>query len=74
MATKKQQMVIVEAKTDKGKEKISYHGDKWYFRGEVENLKFNRTQGPSIVVLSRDGSKILFIKKQNDPDLTYRIV
>lgn len=74
MATKKVTYVCVEAKTEKGKEKLGYHGDKWEYRGEVENLKFVRSQGPSIVVRSRDGKKILFIKKQNDPDLTYRIL
>lgn len=73
-AKKKEQFVILEAKTDKGKEKIGYHGEKWVFRGEVENLKFNRRQGPSIVVRSRDGSRILFIKKQDDPDIKYRML
>jgi hypothetical protein len=74
MATKKRIIVIVEAKTEKGKEKIGYHGDKWEHRGEIENLKFLRSQGPSIVVRSRDGSKILFIKKENDPHFIYRVV
>jgi hypothetical protein len=74
MANKKITYVIIEAKTDKGKEKLGYHGDKWEYRGEVETLKFVRSQGPSIVVRSRDGKKILFIKKQDDPDLKYRIV
>lgn len=75
MATKKkEQFVILEAKTDKGKEKLGYHGEKWVFREEIENLKFCRQQGPSIVVRSRDGSKVLFIKKQDDPDITYRMV
>jgi hypothetical protein len=74
MAAKKQRYVILEAKTEKGKEKIGYHGEKWEFRDEIDNLKFVRSQGPSIVVRSRDGSKILFLKKEGDPDITYRFV
>ena len=74
MAAKKQKIVILTAKTDKGKEKIDYHGEKWYLRDEVSNMRLVRSQGPSLVVRSRDGSKILFIKKQDDPDIEYRIV
>ncbi len=74
MAAKKQTIVILQAKTEKGKEKISYHGEKWYLKEEVATMKLVRSQGPSLVVRSRDGSKILFIKKQDDPDIEYRIV
>lgn len=74
MAAKKQTIVILSAKTDKGKDKIAYHGEKWYLKEEISNLRFVRSQGPSLVVRSRDGSKILFIKKQDDPDIEYRIV
>ncbi len=74
MATKKQKIVILTAKTEKGKEKISYHGDRWYLREEVAAMKLLRSQGPSLVVRSRDGTKVLFIKKQNDPDIEYRII
>lgn len=73
-STKREKFVILEAKTDKGKEKLGYHGDKWILRDEIENLKFDRRQGASIVVRSRDGSKILFIKKTDDPDFNFRIV
>lgn len=74
MATKKQIIVILTAKNDKGKEKIAYHGEKWYLREEITTMRLVRSQGPSLVVRSRDGSKILFIKKQDDPDIEYRIV
>lgn len=74
MASKKETYVILEAKNEKGKAKIGYHGEKWIYRGDIDNLKFVRSQGPSIVARSRDGKKVLFIKKQDDPDLKYRIL
>jgi len=74
MAAKKQKAVILTAKTEKGKEKIGYHGEKWYFKEEIATMKFVRSAGPFIVVRSRDGSKILILKKQDDPDIEYRIV
>lgn len=74
MASKKQTVVILQAKTEKGKEKIAYHGEKWYLKEEITTMRLVRSAGPSLVVRSRDGSKILFIKKQDDPDIEYRIV
>jgi membrane protein implicated in regulation of membrane protease activity len=73
-ARKKEQFVVVEARTAKGKAKMSYHGEKWEYRGDVDNMQFYRRQGPSIVVRSQDGSQVLFIRKQDDPDFTYRMV
>ena len=74
MATKKKQIVILTAKTDKGKEKLSYHPEKWLFIEEVDRRKFSREQGPFIVVRSSDGKAVLLIKKVDDRDIAYRMV
>ena len=70
----KEQYVLVSAKTDKGKDKISYHGEKWLFREEVTQLKFTREPGPFLIFRSRDGTRVLFVKKQDDTDIAYRFV
>lgn len=74
MRTKTPTIVIVEAKTEKGKSKISYHGERWYLVEVVEKLKFSRIPGPYVIVKSRDGASVLCIKQENDLDFQYRIL
>lgn len=70
----KSKWVKLDATSDAGRDKIRQYTDKWEYRGEIEGLRYIRDQGPSIVVRSRDGSKIIFIKKQNDPNFKFRMV
>lgn len=70
---KTEKYVIITPKSDNGKERISYHGERWIFREEKESLKFVRG-GPFIGVVSSDGKVCLYIKKANDPDFDIRFL
>jgi len=73
MAAKKQNLIILEPKTEIGKERIGYHGERWYL---IDKLipKFARTKGECYVCRSRDGSKVLMVRVENDPDIAYRLL
>lgn len=74
MANKKEKVAILEPKNEEAKQKLGYHGSKWYVRGEVNGLRLVRTQKESYVLRSRDGTKILFVQKQNDPYFKVRVL
>lgn len=74
MAAKKKTLIVLEPKNDKAREKLGYHGSSWYFRGIEEKLKFARFKGKCLAAISRDGSKVIYISEENDPDFEYRIV
>ena len=65
---KKNQIAILSAKTEAGKLKLSYHGEKWHII-EIAIPKLIRSKGECYVCRSRDGSKILFIPITGDPDI-----
>lgn len=67
------QYVGLDAKTEIGQQKLGYHGSKWLHLGE-EVPKYARYQGLCLVLRSRDGSKVLFVRKCNDPDLSWRML
>lgn len=74
MGKKKQVFAILEPKNDEARSKLAHHGEKWHFLEEIPNLKYVRSQGPSVVVRSRDGTKVLFIKKLDDPYFKYYLI
>ena len=69
---KKEKFVILVPKTDTGKEKLSYHGDKWIIRSLSKDVKFVRTREENYGLISRDGKKFMFVGKENDPDFAVR--
>lgn len=66
--SKKEKYAVLTPKTEEANKKLSYHGNRWLLKGEVESLKFSRTVGPFYLLISRDGKKCLHIQKTNDPD------
>jgi hypothetical protein len=73
MAAKKQILIVLTPKNSAAKEKLTYHGEVWDFRGEIPHLRYNRAKGACLIARSKDGSKILFISKENDCDFDYRL-
>jgi hypothetical protein len=74
MREKKQTYVIITPKNDKAVERMSYHGDRWILRETKEKLTFSTVSEPHYCLLSRDGNKILLIKKTNDSDFDVRVI
>jgi hypothetical protein len=72
MANKKEKYIVLTPKNDNGKKKMDYHGDRWLLRDEVDKLKFSREPGPFYIIMSRDGKKVLHVKKDGDPDFNVR--
>lgn len=66
--------IVLTAKTAVGKEKLSYHGERWILKGKTEKLKFTRDPGPWLIVISRDGKKCIHIKEKDDLDFTTRML
>jgi hypothetical protein len=66
-----QKYVILTPKTEKGTQRLGNHGTKWVFRG-VGEMKFVRTNGPIIRVMSLNGDSILCIQEREDVDFEWR--
>lgn len=72
---KKIRYALLEGKSEKGIKKLGHrNGEKWIVTGEVEGLKFVRSQGPSYVMTSRDGLAVIFVKKTNEIDYNFRLL
>lgn len=71
---KKEPLVELTPKNESGKKRMSYHGNRWVLRQEVETLGGCRIPGPWLGVRSRDGKTFLWIHKNNDTDFTVREV
>lgn len=71
---KHEPMIYLEPKTEEGKKKLAYHGNKWYLRGTETSLKIANRGVPVYVCRSRDGSKILFVRQKDDPDFNVRLL
>lgn len=67
MRQKKEHYIILTPRNDAAKLKMAHHGDKWIIREELEFIKFLREPGPWLKLVSRNGEKVLFVKKNNDP-------
>lgn len=72
MASKKEKIIVLTPKTDAGRKKLDYHGERWLFRHMTDNIKFSREPGPWYVLMSRDGKKVLHVKQDADPDFDVR--
>lgn len=68
----KQQYIILTPKTDKGRQRIGNHGERWIYRG-IADMKFVRT-GPVMRVMSTNGDVVLCIQEKNDPDFDTRLI
>lgn len=66
--------VEITPKNESGKKRMAHHGSRWIFRSESDTIKFSREPGPWVGLMSRDGKDFLWIKKNNDPDFTIRMV
>lgn len=55
-------------KTEKGKEKLGSHGSRWVWRDTVAKLKYSSLPGPFLVLRSRMGNAVLFVKEEDDPN------
>lgn len=64
--------IILSPKSDKGKEKLSYHSPRWKYLGE-EQHRLIRSKGLCLVCRSPDGKQIILVQKENDPDFDYRL-
>ena len=74
MAARKIPTIRLEARNDKAKANLGYHGDAWYLMEENHILKYNKIKGKCYVLRSRDGTKVLFVSMENDPDYGIRKV
>ncbi len=72
--TPPQSMVILTPKNDKGKAKLAHHGEKWKCLGVQDGLKFSMDESRHMRLISRDGSKLIFVKECDDPDFESRFV
>lgn len=66
--------VVLTPKNDAAKKKMDYHGNRWILRRELETVKFSMERGPWLVIVSRDGKKLMHVKKENDPEFDVRRV
>lgn len=55
-------------KTDKGKEKLKTNGTRWVWRDTIAKLKYSSLTGPFLVLRSRMGNAVLFVRENDDPD------
>jgi len=69
---KKETIVELTPKNESGKKRMSYHGDRWVLRQEIDTLGTGRISGPWLGCRSRDGKAFLWIHKVNDADFTVR--
>lgn len=66
--------IVLTPKNTEAKKKLEYHGERWVLRKEVDIVKFSREPGPWLVLMSRDGKKLMHVKKANDPDFDTRVI
>lgn len=69
---KKETYATIIPKTENGKLRMDYHGERWIYKGQVDTLKYSKG-GPWHILISRDGTKCLHIKKENDIDFDVRL-
>jgi hypothetical protein len=73
----KEAYLVLIPKNDNAKKRLSYHGERWIFRRETTNPPTTYARSsPSdtvwILVMSRDGKSIIWLKKKDDPDFNIR--
>lgn len=66
--------VTLTPKTEEAKKRLEYHGTQWVVRGSQQEVKYTREPGPYLRLQSRDGSKCIFVKENNDRDFIVRTV
>ena len=74
MRASSKHFVMLTSKNENGKMKLGHHGEKWIVLGKQEGLKFSTDKSVHLKLLSRDGSKLMLVKEQNDPDFDIRTV
>jgi hypothetical protein len=74
MKRSKEDFVILTPKTELGKVKLAHHTDKWKLLAKEQRLKVAVDRHSYLRLISRDGSKLMFVRELNDPDFDVRIV
>lgn len=72
-SAKKKPTYILTAKTAAGKDKLSYHNEKWELTA-TEIPKYTRSLGLCHFFRSSDGKKILTVQVSDDPDIAFRLI
>jgi hypothetical protein len=71
--TKKPTLVELTPKNETAKTNLGYHGDRWINCGAVEVVRFSREKNWYRLV-SKDGKKSLFVKVNDDPGYSVRLL